>query len=123
MLLDDADTVARKFKRAVTDSGSEIRFDDTRPAITNLLTIYHLMTGEPVDKIEARFSGKGYAELKRSLTDVTIDFLKPLQERIQQIGPAETEAILNRGRERAQAIAGATFRDVRNKVGLAGAQK
>jgi len=123
MLLDDADTVARKFKRAVTDSGSEIRFDDTRPAITNLLTIYHLMTGEPVDKIEARFSGKGYAELKKSLTDVTIDFLKPLQERIQQIGPAETAAILNRGRETAQAIAGATFRDVRNKVGLAGAQK
>ncbi|HEY6119613.1 MAG TPA: tryptophan--tRNA ligase [Pyrinomonadaceae bacterium] len=121
MLLDDADTVTRKFKRAVTDSGSEIRFDDTRPAISNLLTIYHLLTDEPLEQIEAHFTGKGYAELKRALTDVTIQFLKPLQERIHEIGHEETNAILDRGREKAQAIANVTFRDVKAKVGLAGA--
>ena len=121
MLLDDADTVTRKFKRAVTDSGSEIRFDDSRPAISNLLTIYHLLTDEPLERIEAHFAGKGYAELKRALTDVAIQFLKPLQERIHQIGHEETNAILDRGREKAQAIADVTFRDVKAKVGLAGA--
>src|SRR5882762_7111532 len=51
MLLDDADSIQRKFKRAVTDSGTEIRFDESRPAITNLLTIYHLITGQPTQEV------------------------------------------------------------------------
>src|SRR6202158_3993035 len=67
MLLDDADAVRRKFKRAVTDSGSEIRFDATRPAITNLLTIYHLLTDKSMDEIEEHFKGSGYAKLKEEL--------------------------------------------------------
>ena len=62
MLLDDADAVSRKFKRAVTDSGTEIRFDESRPAITNLLTIYQLLTGQPTIEIESHFAGKGYAQ-------------------------------------------------------------
>lgn len=118
MLLDDADTVTRKFKRAVTDSGTEIRYDDSRPAIKNLLTIYHLMTGQPMGQIEEHFAGKGYAQLKRDLTDVTIDFLRPLQERISQISDDETAAILARGRDKAKNIASHTFRDVKEKVGL-----
>src|SRR5256886_717720 len=69
-LLDDADTVRRKFKRAVTDSGTEISFDETRPAITNLLTIYHLLTGKQPAEVEAHFAGKGYAALKSELADV-----------------------------------------------------
>src|SRR6267143_176629 len=64
LLLDDADAVQRKFKRAVTDSGSEIRFDEARPAITNLLTIYHLITGQQPHEVEEYFAGKGYAQLK-----------------------------------------------------------
>src|ERR1041385_5292379 len=64
MLLDDDDAVRRKFKRAVTDSGSEIKFDETRPAITNLLTIYHLLTNKSQGEIEDHFRGKGYAALK-----------------------------------------------------------
>src|SRR5205085_6816526 len=64
MLLDDPDTVRRKFKRAVTDSGTEIKFDETRPAITNLLTIYQLLTQKSPEEIEGRFAGKGYAQLK-----------------------------------------------------------
>src|SRR6266480_2915062 len=77
MLLDDADTVRRKFKRAVTDSGTEIRFDESRPAITNLLTIYQLMTTQSPDEIESHFAGSGYARLKQDLAEVTIEFLKP----------------------------------------------
>src|SRR5687768_16605675 len=75
-LLDDADSIQRKFKRAVTDSGTEIRFDPSRPAITNLLTILQLLTGESPEQIEARFADKGYAQLKQELADVTIEFLR-----------------------------------------------
>src|SRR5205814_1147711 len=77
MLLDDDDAVRRKFKRAVTDSGGEIRFDSARPAINNLLTIYHLLTGRREDEIEDHFRGQGYAALKQELADVCIEFLKP----------------------------------------------
>src|SRR5437660_10288339 len=75
MLLDDPDAVRRKFKRAVTDSGTDIRFDATRPAINNLLTIYHLLTGKSPEEIEIHFAGKGYAQLKAEFADVTIEFL------------------------------------------------
>src|SRR5580765_7518577 len=65
MLLDDEDAVRRKFKRAVTDSGTEIRFDEGRPAINNLLTIYHLLTNKGQAEIEEHFRGRGYAALKQ----------------------------------------------------------
>src|SRR2546429_5831397 len=85
MLMDDPDAVRRKFKRAVTDSGTDIRFDATRPAINNLLTIYHLLTGKTPAEIEEHFAGKGYAKLKEDLAEVTIEFLKPFQERVHAI--------------------------------------
>ena len=119
-LLDDADTVRRKFKRAVTDSGTEIRFDETRPAITNLLTIYQLLTGQQPAEVEAHFAGKGYAALKSELADVTIEFLRPLQERVRSYSDAELERILDSGRERAQAIARVTLEDVKVRMGLVG---
>src|SRR6476620_5971779 len=77
MLLDTDDAVQRKFKRAVTDSGTEIRFDSNRPAINNLLTIYHLLTNKSSAEIKEHFSGKEYAKLKQDLADVCIEFLKP----------------------------------------------
>ena len=67
MLMDDDDAVRRKFKRAVTDSGTDIKFDANRPAINNLLTIYHLLTNKSSAEIEEHFSGKGYAKLKEEL--------------------------------------------------------
>src|SRR5262249_53767164 len=76
MLLDDAETVRRRFKRAVTDSGTDARFDSTRPAINNLLTIYRLLTNRPPEEIEQHFGGKGYAQLKEELAEVTIESLK-----------------------------------------------
>src|SRR2546421_2727509 len=119
-LLDDADTVRRKFKRAVTDSGTEICFDEARPAITNLLTIYHLLTGKQPAEVEAHFAGKGYAVLKSELADVTIEFLRPLQERARSYDDAELDRILDSGRERAQAIARATLEEVKARMGLVG---
>ncbi|MEJ7617016.1 MAG: tryptophan--tRNA ligase [Pyrinomonadaceae bacterium] len=120
-LMDDADAVRRKFKRAVTDSGTEIRFDETRPAITNLLTIYQLLSGQTRDQVEAHFAGQGYAALKNDLGEVTIEFLRPFQERVAAISDAELDRLLALGAERARAVAGATMREVKMKLGLRGA--
>jgi tryptophanyl-tRNA synthetase len=121
MLLDDAEIIQRKFKRAVTDSGTEIRFDDSRPAITNLLTIYHLITGQTTQEVEAHFEGKGYAQLKAQIAEVTVEFLRPLQQRVRDITDERLDHILGEGRERAKKIAGATLEQVFEKMGIAGA--
>jgi tryptophanyl-tRNA synthetase len=122
MLLDDTDTILRKFKRAVTDSGTEIRFDESRPAISNLLTIYQLLTGKSPAEIEDHFSGKGYAHLKAELAEVTIEFLKPVQERARAIDDDKLDTILNAGASRAQAIARATLDRAKANMGLVGAK-
>jgi tryptophanyl-tRNA synthetase len=122
MLLDDADTVRRKFKRAVTDSGSEIRFDETRPAINNLLTIYHLLTGKENAEVEARFAGKGYAQLKQDLAEASIEFLRPFQERLEGTSDEELDRILRQGAERARTIARVTLKNVMDRMGLSGTQ-
>jgi len=123
MLLDDADAVRRKFKRAVTDSGTEIRFDPARPAINNLLTIYHLLTDKSPEEIEAHFNGSGYAKLKEELAEVTIEFLKPFQERVRAIDDDKLDAILAKGVSRAQTIAKTTLEQAKANMGLVGAKK
>src|SRR5438128_1782841 len=122
MLLDDADAVRRKFKRAVTDSGTEIRFDSTRPAINNLLTIYQLLTQKSPEEIEEHFAGKGYAQLKADLAEVTIEFLQPFQERVSRIDDDKLDEILKAGAARAQLIAGATLAQAKHNMGLIGAR-
>ena len=121
-LLDDADSIQRKFKRAVTDSGTEIKFDAARPAITNLLTIFQLLTGQSPEQIEAHFADKGYAQLKQGLADATIEFLNPLQERVRAIKDDELTAILENGAAKARGIATTTLELVKEKMGLAGAK-
>lgn len=120
MLLDDEETVRRKFKRAVTDSGTEIKFDDSRPAITNLLTIYQLLTGQSAEAVEQHFAGKGYAQLKQDLAEATIEFLRPLQERAAAITDADLQRILKQGRDKARMIARPTLEDVMKRRGLVG---
>lgn len=120
-LVDDADTIRRKFKRAVTDSGTEIRFDESRPAITNLLTIYQLLTGMPPEEIESKFDGKGYAYLKSELAEATIEFMRPFQERMRAINDAELHDILSEGAEKARDIARATMREAKERMGILGA--
>jgi tryptophanyl-tRNA synthetase len=122
MLLDSDDAVRRKFKRAVTDSGTEIRFDESRPAITNLLTIYHLLTGKFSQEIEAHFGGSGYAKLKDELADVTIEFLKPFQERVRGIDDDKLDQVLEQGAERAEAIAKMTLNRAKANLGMIGAR-
>jgi tryptophanyl-tRNA synthetase len=121
MLMDDADTIRRKFKRAVTDSGAEVRFDEARPAVTNLLTIYQLLTGRTREEIEAHFAGKGYAQLKNDLADAAVAFLQPYQERVRSIGDEELSRILRDGADKARAIAEVTAPQVKERMGIVGA--
>ena len=121
-LLDDAESIERKFKRAVTDSGTEIRFDEKRPAITNLLTIYQLLTGSSREQVESHFADAGYARLKQELADATIRFLEPVQKRAQAIDEAELTAILERGADKARGIASVTLQRVKERVGVTGAE-
>jgi len=118
-LLDDADTITKKIKRAVTDSGTEINFDAERPAIKNLLTIYHLLTGKTQDDCVAHFEGKGYGQFKTELAEATIEFLRPFQERVSHYSDDELSAILKAGAEKARSVAGPTLRSVYEKIGLA----
>jgi tryptophanyl-tRNA synthetase len=123
MLMDDADTVQRKFKRAVTDSGTEIRFDESRPAINNLLEIYHLMTGKSQSEIEQHFAGKGYAQLKKDLADATIEFLGPIQQRVREITDDQLNEILEQGRQKASRIAHTTLTEVFERIGITGVKR
>lgn len=118
LLMDDADTVQRKFKRAVTDSGTEIRFDESRPAINNLLEIYHLVTGKSQAEVEEHFAGKGYAQLKGDLAEVTIEFLRPIQKRVHEITDETLDRLLDQGREKASKIAGATLAQAYQRMGI-----
>lgn len=122
-LLDDADTIRRKFKRAVTDSGIEMKFDATRPAITNLLTMFQLLTGKTTEEVESHFADKGYAQLKQELADAAIAFLEPLQKRAQAIDDEELTRILKTGAAKAQDIARVTLAAAQEKMGLVGAGK
>ena len=122
MLMDNDDAIRRKFKRAVTDSGTEIKFDESRPAINNLLTIYHLLTNKTPAEIEEHFKGQGYAALKQELADVCIEFLKPIQERVRSIDDDKLDQILEQGAERAEAIARLTLNHAKKSLGLIGAR-
>jgi len=120
-LLDDADTITKKIKRAVTDSGTEIKFDSSRPAINNLLTIYQLMTDKTPEECEANFEGKGYGHFKTEVADAVVEFLKPFQERVKEFDDETLKKILKSGAEKAKTIARETLNEVYAKMGIVGA--
>jgi len=119
-LLDPPDAVRAKIMRAKTDSLTGIRFDASRPAIYNLLTMYELVTGMGRPEIEARFEGKGYGDFKRELAEALIEHLRPLQARYADLmtDPATLDGILHKGATKARSLAEPTLQDVKRKVGL-----
>lgn len=117
-LTDDADTVRRKIKKAVTDSGSEIVYSDDKPALQNLINIYTLLSGESVEVIQAKYVGKGYGDFKTDLAEVIVNFLTPLQERMATLTDEVVLTILRAGAEKVRPIAQEKLRQVYDKVGL-----
>ena len=119
-LLDDADTIIRKFKRAVTDSGNEIRYGEDKPGISNLMDIYGVVTGKNYDEIQKEFEGKGYGEFKMAVGESVADMLKPLQSRFAELikDKAYLDRVIKANDEKAQYMAMKTLRKVQKKVGL-----
>jgi len=119
-LLDPPDAIRSKIMRATTDSLREIRFDASRPGIFNLLTIYHLFSGQSQKDIEAQFEGKGYSDFKKALAEVVVEGLRPLQERYKELtaDPARIDSILADGAARARPTAEKVLAEVKKRVGL-----
>lgn len=119
-LLDSPDAIRLKIMRAITDSLREIRFDENRPGINNLLVIYQVLTGHSQDEIEAHFAGKGYAALKKELGEIVVEALRPLQSRYRELvaEPSYLEKLLADGAARARPVAENTLALVKERVGL-----
>ncbi|MBI2439581.1 MAG: tryptophan--tRNA ligase [Candidatus Moranbacteria bacterium] len=117
-LTDDADTVRKKIKKAVTDSGSEIIYSDEKPALQNLINIYALLSEESAENIQKKYAGKGYGDFKADLAEVVVNFLTPFQERLKNISDDEALAILHAGADKARVLAQAKMKIVKEKVGF-----
>ncbi|WP_409294741.1 tryptophan--tRNA ligase [Peribacillus sp. SCS-26] len=119
-LLDDARTIEKKIKSAVTDSEGIVKFDkENKPGVSNLLSIYSIFSGKPVQDIEESYKGKGYGDFKGDLANVVIDALLPIQKRYNSlINSEELDEILDRGAEKANREAGKMIRKINNAMGL-----
>lgn len=120
-LTDSPDEIQRKIKSAVTDSGSEIKYDlEKKPAISNLLSIYEGFSGKTRQEIEKTYIGKNYAEFKNDLAEVIIDGLKPIQKRFTELQKDESQIlkILKNGAEKAEPLAKSTLDVVKQKIGF-----
>jgi tryptophanyl-tRNA synthetase len=125
-LIDDPDTVRRKVKKAVTDSGSEIVYRDDKPALKNLINIYALLSeasmGAPMEastkEVEKKYKGKGYADFKIDLAEVIIKFLEPFQERINELSDEKVLKILEDGARKVRPIARKKLDEVKKKAGF-----
>lgn len=119
-MLDDKDTIVRKFKRAVTDSESEIVFRDGKDGINNLLTIYSAVTGKTIDESVKEFEGKGYGDFKLAVGEAVADCLAPIQKKFYELSKdkAYVENVYKTGAERASYLAWKTMRKVYKKVGF-----
>lgn len=124
-LTDTPAQITRKVKRAVTDSGSEIRATADKPAITNLLTIHSLFSGIPVSELEQHFEGKGYGALKTELAEIVVSSLQPMQNRYAELeaDPSIALAVLHEGADRARKLASSKMTLVREQMGLSQHQK
>ncbi|WP_278265036.1 tryptophan--tRNA ligase [Nocardia sp. AG03] len=120
-LLDDPKVTAKKVRSAVTDTEREIRYDpETKPGVSNLLVILSSLTATPIVNLEENFVGKGYGDLKAEVADALVEFVTPVQKKVQEYlaDQAELDRILAAGAERAREIAGNTLAQVYDRVGF-----
>jgi len=119
-LLDSPDIIRSKIGRATTDSLREIRFDENRSGIYNLLVIYELFSGLARPDIERHFEGKGYADFKRELAEVVVEGLRPLQSRYHELtaDPKYIDSLFIKGASKVRPTAERTLKKVKERVGL-----
>ncbi len=119
-MLDAPDAIVRKIKRAVTDSLGHVHYDkDAQPGVSNLMSIHAAVSGKSFAEIEAMYEGQGYGVLKKDVADLVVAEMAPIQERYRQLcGSSELDAILDAGREKAQAKARKTYEAAIHAMGL-----
>lgn len=117
-LTDDAETVRRKIKKAVTDSGSEIVYSDEKPALKNLINIYSLLDNKTPKEVEKLFAGKKYSDFKTELSEVIIKFLEPFQKRMAELSDEKVLKILEEGAQKVRPLAKKKLDEVKKKVGF-----
>ncbi|ASA96575.1 tryptophan--tRNA ligase [Anoxybacillus flavithermus] len=119
-LLDDAKTIEKKVKSAVTDSEGIIRYDkENKPGVSNLLMIYSILANEPIEQLEARYVGKGYGEFKADVAEAIINTLTPIQEKYYELMEStKLDDILDEGAEKANRVASKMLKKMENAIGL-----
>ncbi|WP_327289125.1 tryptophan--tRNA ligase [Streptomyces sp. NBC_01198] len=120
-LLDDPKVSAKKFRSAVTDTGTEIRYDEKgKPGVSNLLTIHSALTGTGIPELERQYEGKGYGALKTDLAEIFVGWVTPFHERTREyLGDPETlDSLLAKGAEKARAVAAETLAAAYDRMGL-----
>ena len=120
-LLDEPSVTAKKFKSAVTDAGREVRFDPTEKAgVSNLLTIMSVLGGTSIEALEVQYSGRGYGDFKKDVSEVVVESFAPIRERTLELlaDPAELDRVLGANADRANEVASATLANVYDRVGF-----
>jgi tryptophanyl-tRNA synthetase len=119
LVLDEPDTIRKKFRSAVTDSGREIVRSPEKPGVTNLIDILSVAAARDQEQVEREFEGSGYGDFKTAVGDAVVDYLAPVQERYRELRPdqAELDRLLDLGAEKARAIAAPVVAEVRERMG------
>lgn len=120
-LVDDRDTIIRKFKKAVTDSDAEVRYDvENKPGVSNLMDIYGVVTGKTMDEVAKEFEGKGYGDFKLAVGEAVADMLDPFHQRCAELEKDKTyiDECIKENAEKASYFANKTLRKVHKKLGL-----
>jgi tryptophanyl-tRNA synthetase len=123
LMLDDPDTIRRKFKTAVTDSGRDVRYaPDEKPGVSNLIEILSVSTGRTIADVEAAYDGRGYGDLKGDVGEAVVDLFAPFQERYAELRADEPELrrLLSIGAEKARETAEPTLRAMYDRMGFVG---
>jgi tryptophanyl-tRNA synthetase len=122
-LMDAPEINTKKIKSAVTDTGREVEFDPTnKPGISNLMTIYSVVTNKSIEAIQNEFAGKGYGDFKGAVAEATVEYLRPMREKAQELLKDEGELIriLHKGAEKARVLASKTLADAYKALGILG---
>ena len=119
-LLDPPEVIKKKIMSAVTDSEAVIRYDEEeKPAVSNLMVIYSLFSGKTMEEITSLYAGKGYGQFKKDLAELTVESLKPIQDKVAELSaPGAIEEILKKGAEKAQETAAEKLSLFQEKLGV-----
>jgi tryptophanyl-tRNA synthetase len=121
LILDDPDTIRQRIKRAVTDSGTDVHYDwEDKPGISNLMEMYSLFTGDPMDRVEAEHGSGGYGRFKEAVAEAVIAGLAPIRRAYRTLDDAEVDRLMQKGALDARTRAEGFQQAVRRRVGLKG---